>query len=228
MKRSVGFIACLLGFACVIFAGVLAAVHIVGTDADLYHQLQMKAGILGYAGISEETLVKLDDALAEYLAGKTDSLTVSAEVFGRSQPAFNQKELIHMADCRRLFNLLRSVMAGTAALGVLFVPCGIYLLRDRRRIRLAAWLSPLATVVPLGALAVWAVVDFNAAFNFFHEMLFTNDLWLLNPATDLLIRLCPASMFMAMGARIGLLALGWALSVPAFASAAVAFAKERI
>lgn len=228
MQRKIGFAACLIGFACLVFAGLLAAVHIVGTDAGLYHTLQMKAGILNYAGISEPDLIRLDSTLADYLRGDTENLIISAEVFGQVQPAFNQKELLHMEDCRRLFDLLRTVMAGAAVLGAAFLPCGIYLLRSRRKIRLAAWLSPLAIVVPLGALAGWAVLDFNSAFNFFHEMLFTNDLWLLNPYTDLLIRICPSTMFMAMGARIGLLGLLWALAVPALTSAASAMIKERV
>jgi len=228
MKKRIGFAACLLGFACVIFAGVLAAIHIVGTDAGLYHTLQMKAGVLATAGISESDLIRLDAALADYLSGDTNALNVSAVVFGRTQPAFNLKEQIHMEDCLKLFDLLRTVMTGTAVLGAAFIPCGVYLLGDRRKIRLAAWLSPPAIVLPLGLLAVWAVADFNSAFNFFHKILFTNDLWLLNPATDLLIRICPASMFMSMGARIGLTGLAWALLVPTLATAVTAFSKERI
>ena len=41
----------------------------------------------------------------------------------------------------------------------------------------------------------WAVSDFTRAFLWFHEMLFTNDLWLLNPATDLMIRMLPEAFF---------------------------------
>ena len=57
-------------------------------------------------------------------------------------------------------------------------------------------------LIPLGAFALWAATDFDSAFTFFHHLLFTNDLWLLNPETDLLIRICPQEMFMQMGIRI--------------------------
>lgn len=227
MKKRLGFAACLLGFACLILAGVLAAVNWVGTDAELYYALQMKAGILDSAGISEEDLVKLDAALADSLNGNAEALAVQAKVFGKIQPAFNEKERIHMEDCMQLFLLLRTVIYSAAALGAGLIPCSICLLRSRRSIRLSAWLAPLAIVIPLGTLAVWAVFDFNSAFNFFHEVLFTNDLWLLNPATDLLIRICPASMFMAMGARIGWTGLAWAITVPALTTVFTA-KKERI
>ena len=225
--RKLGFVLCLLGFACLVFAGVLGVVHIVGTDAGYYHELQMKAGILNRAGISEEDLVRLDEALAQCLKGDADALHIEAEVFGSVQPAFNEKELIHMEDCRKLFELLRSVLYAIVPQGICMAAAGCVLVRDRRRVRLAAWFSPLAIVLPLGLLAAWAAVDFNAAFTFFHEILFTNDLWLLNWNTDLLIRLCPSSMFMAMGARIGLLGLCAALAVPALATLLTAVKKER-
>lgn len=227
MKRIVGSIACLLGFALSIFFGLLAAVHVVGTDAELYYALQMKAGILDFAGVSAETLVMLDEALSDCLKGDAAALNIEAEVFGEMQPAFNEKELIHMEDCRKLFELLRVGIRVSGIAGSLLLTLGCVLVReDRRSIRLTAWLSPLMIVVPLGMLAVWAVIDFNAAFNFFHEILFTNDLWLLNPATDLLIRICPISMFMAMGARIGLIGLAWAIFIPALAMVLTA-KKER-
>lgn len=228
MRRIVGFMACLLGLALGILFGVLAAVHVVGTDAELYYALQMKADVLGSAGISEENLVRLDEALSDCLKGDANALNIEAEVFGAMQPAFNETELIHMEDCRQLFILLRAVMRVSSIAGSLLLTLGCVLLQnDRKQMRLAAWLAPLVIVVPLGMLAIWAVVDFNSAFNFFHEILFTNDLWLLNPATDLLIRICPAGMFMAMGARIGLMGLAWAIIVPVLVAVFTA-KKERI
>ena len=228
MKRIIGSIACLLGFALSIFFGLLAAVHVFGTDAELYYALQMEAGILDSAGVSEETLVMLDEALADCLKGDASALGIEAEVFGAMQPAFNEKELIHMEDCRKLFELLRAGIRVSSIAGLLLLTLGCVMLgKDRKKIRASAWLSPLMIVVPLGMLAVWAMIDFNAAFNFFHEILFTNDLWLLNPATDLLIRICPISMFMAMGAKIGLAGLSWAIIVPGLATVLTA-KKEKI
>jgi len=228
MKHRTGFAACLLGFALCILFGLLAAVHVVGTDPELYRELQMQAGILPEAGVSEADLIRLDEALSQCLRGSEKALYLSCEVFGTVQPAFNAKELIHMEDCRQLFILLRAAIRTSAVAGSLLLTLGCILLgSDRRKLRRAAWLAPLLIAVPLGLFAAWAVTDFNSAFNFFHEILFTNDLWLLNARTDLLIRICPASMFMAMGARIGLMGLAWAVFIPALATACTAVKKER-
>ena len=223
-------IALLVGFATVCFIALLTAVHAVGTDDGLYYALQMKAGVLPAAGISDGDLRALDGALADYLAGRPNELLLPMDsepgaysamalvVNGDLQPAFNDREMTHLEDCRKLFALLRKVRRRLIPWAVLLVVGGAYLLKDRRRVRRNAWLSPLAILVPLGAFAAWAAVDFNAAFNAFHRLLFANDLWLLNPATDLLIRICPASMFMAMGVRIALYSLAAMIGLPAAAT----------
>lgn len=228
MNRRIGFLCCLLGFALITLFGLLAAVHTVGTDHRLYYGLQMRAGVLSYAGVSEADLIRLDEALSDCLKGREKALYLSCEVFGNLQPAFNQKELIHMEDCRRLFMLLRTAIRACSVVGSLLLALGCVLLRDARRlIRRSAFLAPLILVIPLGLFAGWAMLDFDAAFGFFHEILFTNDLWLLNPATDLLIRLCPADMFMSMGARIGLAGLAWAIFLPLLTAALTVHKKER-
>ena len=232
MRGRLGFVAVLLGAVCVILAGVLAAVHWIGTDEGLYFELQMKAEVLDSAGISGEDLAALNAALADCLKGNPDAFSaevvLETEVFGQTQPAFNERELTHMEDCRQLFMLLRQVRNGLAVAGVMLLVLGGRLCRDRRRIQRAVWIAPLVLLVPLGLFAIWAAIDFRAAFDFFHKMLFTNDLWLLNPETDLLIRICPSSMFMSMGARIGWMGLLWAAAVPLLATAATALKKERI
>ena len=53
------------------------------------------------------------------------------------------------------------------------------------------------------AIIIAACVDFNSLFILFHKVAFTNDLWLLDPQTDLLIRLMPIEFFISYAAIIG-------------------------
>ena len=224
-RRRIGSVCLLLGLAVAMFILILTALHAVGTDDGLYYSEQMQAGILPTAGISDGDLRTLDAALAAYLAGDASKLLPDGEnalpvtVFGSVQPAFNDREMTHMRDCLGLFALLRKVRARLIPWAILLGVGGAYLLQDRRRARLCAWLSPLVLMVPLGAFAIFAAIDFDAAFTFFHRMLFSNDLWLLDPRTDLLIRICPERMFAHMGARIALWSLIAMLAVSAAATA---------
>ena len=45
--------------------------------------------------------------------------------------------------------------------------------------------------------------DFTKYFTIFHEIFFTNDLWLFDPATDYMIRMLPEGFFYDMVMRIG-------------------------
>ena len=221
-RRTVGAAGLALGLVALTLIWILTALHAVGTDDALYYSEQTKAQILPDAGVSDADLRDLDGRLAAYLAGDEAALyegdsVVRVAVFGAVRPAFNDREMAHMEDCFRLFALLRKARNRLIPWAVLLVVGGAYLLNDRKKARLCAGLSPLVPLVPLGAFAAWAAIDFGGAFTFFHRLLFRNDLWLMDPATDLLIRVCPESMFMAMGLRVGLWALAALVGVPTLA-----------
>ena len=222
-QRTLGAIALTLGLVALMLILVLTALHAVGTDGALYYSEQIKAEILPRAGISEDDLRDLNGRLAAYLAGDEAALNegegiVEMPVFGETQPAFNEKEMTHMEDCFKLFALLRKVRGRLIPWTILLIVGGAYLLQNRKKARLAAWLAPLILLVPLGAFGIWAAIDFDGAFVFFHRLLFANNLWLLNSRTDLLIRICPESMFMALGLRIALWSLAAVIAVPALAT----------
>ena len=48
---------------------------------------------------------------------------------------------------------------------------------------------------------IWALADFDGLFVTFHRVAFSNEGWLLDPRTDLLIRLMPTNFFVALGIR---------------------------
>ena len=54
----------------------------------------------------------------------------------------------------------------------------------------------------LAVLAGIIATDFNKYFIIFHHIFFNNDLWMLNPDTDLLINIVPEPFFMDTAARI--------------------------
>lgn len=228
-RQTFGAFGLALGLAVLCFMLILTALHNVGTDGELYYRLQTEAGIQPSSGISDDDLRALDGELASYLAGRPNELVLpldsepgaytvyTAVVNGEMTPVFNEREMTHLEDCRRLFELLRKVRRRLIPWVVLLIVGGAYLLQNRKAARRAALASPLVLLIPLGAFALWAAIDFDGAFTFFHRVLFDNDLWLLDPRTDLLIRICPESMFMAMGRTIALRGLAILVGVPAAA-----------
>lgn len=117
---------------------------------------------------------------------------------GTQYAAFHQKEQQHMDDVQGLFGLCRVI--GWGCLGVVIL-IGMALRKD------FPWRTVSRTLIALLAtvtvLIILACVDFNSLFVLFHRIAFTNDLWLLNPQTDLLIRLMPIEFFISYAAIIG-------------------------
>ena len=68
-----------------------------------------------------------------------------------------------------------------------------------------------AGIVGTGLLA-WGLIDFDGLFTTFHRIAFTNDGWLLDPKTDLLIRLMPTGFFTTLAVRVLLWAVGAAVA----------------
>jgi len=46
------------------------------------------------------------------------------------------------------------------------------------------------------------IVDFNYTFTLFHKIMFTNDLWILDPNSDFLIMIYPQRFFLEISAAI--------------------------
>ena len=154
-RTTIGAIGLTLGLVALMLIVILTALHAVGTDDALYFKLQTEAGILPQAGVSEEELRSIDRRLADYLRGDSAAL--------EEDPPFNAREMTHMADCQRLFALLRKVRSRLIPWAVLLIVGGAYLLQNRRKARRCAYLAPLILLVPLGAFAIWAAVDFDGA-----------------------------------------------------------------
>ena len=138
------------------------------------------------------------EMITRYLRGEDIPFQHVLTVNGSEYAAFNQKEQHHMADVQGLFRLCR---VGGWACAALVVALAIILRKDfpwrtfRRTL--------LAILGLVTAVIILAAIDFSSLFVLFHRIAFTNDLWLLNPQTDLLIRLMPIEFFISYAAIIG-------------------------
>jgi len=139
--------------------------------------------------------------LTGYMAGREASMDIQVPVEGKMSRFYNDKELAHMVDFRNLMGLGNRVRS-------LLLLASLLLLTGLKRFSgtEAFWRGVLASA--LGALGfaallgILALNDFSGAFYKFHEIFFTNELWLLDPATDRLIQMLPESFFFAITARI--------------------------
>lgn len=160
-------------------------------------------------GMDMDHIMDVTEKMMDYLIGKRERLSVVTTVEGSRQDFFNEQDRLHMADVKNLFlgglSLRRWLLAGMVVLlGLLVLLKG-----DWKRILPRAYLAALA--VFLAATAVLGCLiasDFTRYFTIFHELFFTNDLWLFDPETDYMIRMLPEGFFYDMVVRIGLIFVG--------------------
>lgn len=175
-----------------------AIIYGVGTSSELMHSLMMHTAPPAQTGLPAEQYQPMAQMITSYLKGN-GSFQLIFTAGGNEYAAFNQKEQTHMADVQQLFMLCSHVSLGSAILtlvGWLTTHRNPSFWRIVRR-------TACCVLAYVTILALLACIDFDSLFILFHKLAFTNDLWLLNPQTDLLIRLMPIEFFISYAAIIG-------------------------
>lgn len=159
-----------------------------------YYVAQMeKNKIPDVTGKDMDSLSEISAALRAYLKeGEGEILA----------PYFSASEIDHMVDVYALFKLMRKI--SLLAIGILVVS----LLTLSRRL---GWRGAMRKIgsSAMGLLAVLTLFSIIVALNFhaawfkFHQIFFTNDLWLMDPEKDLMIQMLPEPFFFGMVKRIG-------------------------
>lgn len=175
------------------------------SDFDWYEKEYKKYGVLDDLEMKMEDVMEVTHEMMAYLRGNRDNLEVDTIVDGEEREFFNDREKAHMVDVQKLFlgglNVRRgSVMILITALIVLLFVKGEWKKILPQSVLIGAGIF-IGLVTILGALVA---TDFNQYFMIFHEIFFNNDLWLLDPKTDLMIRMLPEGFFFDIVIRIGL------------------------
>lgn len=146
------------------------------------------------------------EEMMAYLRGNRDDLVVETIVDGSSREFFNDREKAHMVDVKNLF--LGGLKLRMIAIVVLIISIVLLVLMKAKLMRILAKAYQIGLVLfaALGGVAAYLfATDFTKYFYLFHEIFFTNDLWLLDPETDLMIRMLPEGFFFDMVTRIGII-----------------------
>ena len=143
-------------------------------------------------GVFQEAYPLFAAQLAAFFRHETDDPCVP------SHP-FHDYEVVHLFDVRSLMDGIQlfARLCGIAA--IILLAWLVFLFKRRKFSLLPGFIAFIALIA---AVIFFTVIDFNRVFTLLHELLFTNDLWLLNPQTDLLIALMPEDMFMHLARRV--------------------------
>jgi len=205
MAKALTKIAAAICGIAIIIAVIVGCVRAFAFNRNFYVKEYAKLDTAESIGISEEDLTEATEALLSYMEDKRDDLVVYAEFAEGEEEVFGEREKLHMVDVKNLY--LGAMTAGIicACMGVI----GIVLLfiKNKRAAAEGYLIGNAVFFVAFGALAIFAATDFNMFWYKFHQVFFTNDLWLLDPATDVLIQMVPSQFFFDLVMRIAVTAV---------------------
>ena len=222
MKKLPLITAILAALAVILFAvsAILGAVVGKACDPALYMDESRTA-------VADALNLADDDAVTAYIGLTPDEQQALAGQIADGMRAdalpalapLNDKENQHMRDVHGLVRLADSVRGVTMTVAAGFCVAMAWTGAELKRKHRTVLMGAACGLGVIAAVAVAAIIAMNTAgfaslFTGMHELLFTNDLWLLDPETDVLIRMMPQLLFER--AALGVLqsaAAGFVLSV---------------
>lgn len=206
----------LKGLSWVLFPVVVIMVMtlLMANSKGFYTYQYEKNNIYEVTGITREDMPEVIDRLSGYVVGRYKTLNHEVTIHGKTEMIYGDREIAHMKDVKLIFDGLR--YAGMVYL-VLLLTAAYSSAKEKK---LATYFVKLShyglygSVVLVAAVGILVASDFSRYFVVFHELFFSNDLWLLDPRTDVLIQMLPESFFMEMA--IVILALSFALNLVLF------------
>ncbi|HPL54583.1 MAG TPA: TIGR01906 family membrane protein [Bacillota bacterium] len=204
MKRiSVIFTILFVILAPVMF--LLTDVQLIAYNREYYREEYNKYRIPEYIGMDMPNLMDSTEKLLLYLENKRADLDFKAGFNNGDEEFFSQRDKEHMVDVKGLF-IKGRLIRDFSALYVLIVILTLFWRKPfKKQMRKLAGYSvaaALAGLIPVIVLIILMNIDFYKYFTIFHEIFFTNELWLLDPATDRLINIFPQDLFTDMAFRI--------------------------
>jgi integral membrane protein (TIGR01906 family) len=196
MRTLLSGIGAVLFVVAFLLALVLTNVRMLVFDADYYMRGYQVHGGASTTRMTEAELAEATAQIQSYFQGGPPISIVVDKEWGR-EVLFNDREQQHLADVRDLLNLTLRVQEASLAYLALAATLLVLVRRGAGARSLARWVTAgsVFTLALFALIGILAIGDFSAFWTQFHLLSFSNDLWLLDPRTDYMIRLYPITFW---------------------------------
>lgn len=172
---------------------VTANVRFLAGEERLYERGFRKYDADEATGLPFSELDRAAEEIIDYFEDDAETLRIRVTRAGEEEPLFSAREVEHMADVKSVMRFVFRL--NEVSLGfVLSYIAGVFLwarAASLRRLAKEALAAIGLMAAAAAAVGVLAIIGFEAMWERFHKVLFTNDLWQLNPRTDRLIQMFP-------------------------------------
>ncbi|MCF8018437.1 MAG: TIGR01906 family membrane protein [Vallitaleaceae bacterium] len=141
-------------------------------------------------------LMDVTHQLLDYIKDKEDHMVIESRIDGINQEVFGEREKAHMVDVKNLYIGARNLQWFALLILIAFTGYGL----TKSKMMFSKTLMHIRYVMPfllasMIGIGILFATDFNKYFTIFHKMFFSNDLWLLDPKTDIMINMVPEVYF---------------------------------
>lgn len=202
----------LFAIAVFIVIFVSTAKWAIFSDYQYYQNEYEKYNVAEKMNMEMENIMDVTHEMLYFLEDKREYLNVTTIVDGQSRAFFSVDEQTHMQDVKDIFEVF--LVSRIIAILYIFLSVILFTILIHKKInsvrQILVALTKHITIVfgvillLVSAIVIYCMIDFSAAFEAMHRLLFTNELWLMDPKTSLLINMLPEGFFADMAVRISL------------------------
>lgn len=159
-------------------------------NLDFYKNFYLRENLAPSINTTDDELINNTTNLLEYLTNKAELNTTW----------FSEKDILHMKDVRTLYNVGFYTMIFFIALFIITTILIIMLSKHKTIFYITRTFNKtlLAFIILIIVLAGIISYNFNSFWIKFHQLLFSNDLWLLSPDESNLIKMVPEKFFISL------------------------------
>lgn len=159
-------------------------------NLDFYKNFYLRENLAPSINTTDDELINNTTNLLEYLTNKAELNTTW----------FSEKDILHMKDVRTLYNVSFNLMIffiiifilSTILIALVYKNYAMFYITKTFNKTLLAFI--LLVIVLAGIISY----NFNSFWIKFHQLLFSNDLWLLSPDESNLIKMVPETFFISL------------------------------
>ena len=159
-------------------------------NLNFYKNFYSKGNLTANIGTTSDELINNTSNLLDYLNGKAELNT----------SWFSEKDILHMKDVKTLYSVSFYTMIFFIAIFIISTILIIFLYKNCTMFYITRTFNKtlLAFIVLIIVLASIISYNFNSFWIRFHQLLFSNDLWLLSPDESNLIKMVPEEFFISL------------------------------
>ena len=171
-------------------SGILAIIFYNCFNLNFYKNFYQKENLAPKIGTTYEELIKNTTNLLDYLNHKAIL----------NLDWYTDKDILHMQDVRTLYSLSYKTMIFFIVVFTISTILLIILCKKRTIFYITNTFNKvlLAFIIVIGILSCIISYNFTSFWIKFHQLLFSNDLWLLSPDESNLIQMVPEEFFISL------------------------------